>query len=341
MITSLSHRILSTENSPLVFLARLVLSPLQLLYMFVSSAKNALYDAGLVTPRSVDVPVISVGNLTVGGTGKTPLVIELARRGLAAGKKVAVVTRGYGAAADESGRSDEVRLIADRVPEALLVVSPDKVLGARQAVEQGAEVIILDDGFQHRRLHRDLDIAVVDARAPFGNGSQLPVGGLREAAAGLGRADLVVLTHTEGLEPDAVTAATVRLRSCRRDLPVLRAHHRPLGVRSVTAEALDPPGHLADLDLYLFCGIASPEGFADTVSGLGARVQGLMGFGDHHAFSAEDLATIRSQAGTSRLLCTEKDAGKVAQIPGTDDVLCLAIDLELDGELPDLPGIDG
>ncbi|MFT7465211.1 MAG: tetraacyldisaccharide 4'-kinase [Pseudohongiellaceae bacterium] len=341
MTTSLSHRILSRESSPLILVARLVLAPLQLLYMLASSAKNALYDAGLLTPRNVGVPVISVGNVTVGGTGKTPLVIELARRGLAAGKKVAVVTRGYGAVADASGRSDEAKLIADRVPEALLVISPDKVLGARQAVEQGAEVIIVDDGFQHRRLHRDLDIAVVDARAPYGNGFQLPLGGLRESPAGLARADLVVLTHTENLDPGEVSAAKVRLRSCRRDLPVVHAHHRPLGVRSVTAESLDPTSHLAGLDFFLFCGIASPEAFAQTVTGLGAQVTGVMGFDDHYAFTAADLATVRSAAGTARLLCTEKDAGKVGQIPGTDDILCLAIDLEIDGELPVLPGIDG
>jgi tetraacyldisaccharide 4'-kinase len=341
MTTSLTHRILSKDNSPLVLLARVLLAPLQLVYMLLSSAKNAIYDAKLVSLSSVDVPVISVGNLTVGGTGKTPLVIELARRGLAAGKKVAVVTRGFGAPADEAGRSDEVRLIADRVPDALLVVSPDKVLGAKQAVEQGAEVVILDDGFQHRRLHRDLDIAVVDARAPFGNGFQLPLGGLRESPAGLARADVVVLTHTETMEQSDVTAAVVRLRAFRRDVPVVRAQHRPLGVRSVTADTLDPASHLAGLDVFLFCGIASPEGFRDTVEALGARVQGLMAFGDHHAFTAHDLAAVRSEARTARLLCTEKDAGKLGQIPGTDDVLCLAIELELDGELPPLPGIDG
>jgi len=341
MRAGLTHRILSKDNSPLVFLARVVLAPLQLVYMLLSSAKNAVYDGGLMKLHSVDVPVISVGNLTVGGTGKTPLVIELAKRAVAAGKRVAVVSRGFGASADDEGRSDEVRLIADRVPDALLVVSPDKVVGAKRAVEQGAEVIILDDGFQHRRLKRDLDIAVVDARAPFGNGFQLPLGGLRESPAGLSRADLVVLTHTETMEPGDVTAAIVRLRAFRRAVPMLQAHHRPVGVRSVTANKLDPVSHLSGLDVYLFCGIASPEGFRDTVAALGARVQGLMAFDDHHGFTAHDLAVVRSEARTARLLCTEKDAGKLGRIPGTDDVLCLAIDLEIDGELPPLPGIDG
>ena len=341
MTSRLSDRILSTHNDLGVLLARLVLIPFQLIYMLVTVSKNALYDAGLLTPRRVDVPVISVGNLTVGGTGKTPLVIELARRGLAAGQRVAVVTRGYGAPAGEGGLADEAALIAERVPEALLVVSPDKHLGARQAVEQGAELIILDDGFQHRRLHRDLDIAVVDARAPFGNGMQLPLGGLREGPSGLSRADLIVLTHSEGLDELQMEATRVRLAAHNREVPVVLAHHRPIGVRSVCETELQPPSHIEGLDVYLFAGIASPEGFARTAEGLGANVTGVMGFADHHAFSAEDLAAVRAEARTAHLLCTEKDAGKVAAIPGNDDVLCLAIDLEIEGQLPPLPGLDG
>lgn len=341
MTTKLTDRILSTHNDLGVLLARLVLTPFQLLYMLVTVCRNAVYDAGLRAPRRVDVPVISVGNLTVGGTGKTPLVIELARRGLAAGKRVAIVTRGYGAPAGDSGLGDEAALIAERVPEALLVVSPDKVLGATQAVEQGAEVILLDDGFQHRRLHRDLDIVVVDARQPFGNGLQLPLGGLREGPSGLSRADLVVLTHSEGLSAEQLEQARVRIGAHNRSVPVVLAHHRPLGVRSVCETALQPPSHIAGLDVFLFCGIASPEGFARTVAGLGAQVTGVMGFGDHHAFAADDLAQVRAEARTAHLLCTEKDAAKVAAIPGNDDVLCLAIDLEIEGDLPPLPGLDG
>ena len=340
MKTSLTHRLLSRDDAPWLVLLRMLLSPLQLLYMFVVSARNALYDAGLLPTASAGVPVISVGNLTVGGTGKTPLVIELARRAVAAGRKVAVVTRGYGAVADDAGRSDEVRLIRERVPEAQVIVSPDKLLGARQAAAAGAEVVILDDGFQHRRLQRDLDIVMVDAAAPFANGLQLPVGGLRESPGALGRADLVFLTHTEGLDDATLHATRARLDAQKRGLPVLTAAHHAVGVRSVTAEGLSPVSDLAGVEVFLFCGIGSPAGFVATAESVGAVVTGVAAYPDHHAFSGTDLAEVRAQARTARLLCTEKDAGKVARIKGNDDVLCLVIELDIVGELPPLPGID-
>lgn len=341
MKTSLIHRLMSRDSAPHLFLLRTVLSPLQLLYMFVVTVRNALYDNGLLSSASAGVPVISVGNITVGGTGKTPLVIALARRALAKGRKVAIVTRGYGAVADDQGRSDEAALIAAAVPEARLIIAPDKLSGARTAAAEGAQLVLVDDGFQHRRLQRDLDVVVVDARAPFGNGHQLPAGGLREGPSALARADLVVMTHTEGLEPDALQDAQARVQAQNRGVPMVCGVHRPVGVRSVSSSKLSPSSDLAGVEVFLFSGIGSPEGFAATVEALGARVMGQMAFGDHHAFSGADLAQVRSQARTARLLCTEKDAGKVARLKGNDDVLCLAIEMDLVGELPALPGIDG
>lgn len=337
MNTSLGYRLL-VGSGPLILLLRIVLLPVYLLYIVVTAGRNALYDAGLLQSESVAVPVISVGNVTVGGTGKTPLVIALAERALAAGRKVAIVTRGYGAPAGE--HADEVALIARRVPGAMLVVSPDKRVGAQQAVEQGAEVVLLDDGLQHRRLHRDLDIAVVDARAPFGNGFQLPLGPLREQAAAVARADVVVLTHHDLMQPDQLIDVHNQVRAFRRDLPIVHARHTPVGVRSVASSDVVPAETLAGKELFLFCGIASPEGFRQTVASLGAIVTGVHAFGDHHAFSADDVALVRSLARTAQLVCTEKDAVKLQSIPGCDDVLCLVIDLEIEDGLPALPGID-
>jgi tetraacyldisaccharide 4'-kinase len=340
MKTSLTQRILSRDNSLPLMLLRILLSPFQLAYMGVVTTRNALYDTGLLEAGKVDVPVLSVGNLTMGGTGKTPLVIALARRALDAGKKVAVVTRGYGAVADDAGRSDEAAMIAERLPEAMLVISPDKLTGARQAAADGADLVIVDDGFQHRRLARDLDIVVMDARAPFGNGCQIPLGGLREAASSLHRADLVVLTHTEGLEPARLHDALARIGAHHRGVPVVQGIHKPVGVRSVTSDELQPLSDLAGQEVFLFCGIGSPEGFAATAESLGALVTGVAPFPDHHAFTGTDLAAVRAEARTARLMCTEKDAGKVGRLKGNHDVLCLAIDMEIVGELPALPGID-
>ena len=181
---------------------------------------------------------------------------------------------------------------------------------------------------------------LVDARAPFGNGMVLPGGPLREPASGIGRADAVVLTHGDELSGPEREAVELSVRSYRRSVPVVWARHEPIGVRPVTGGPLQDASLLAGRDVHLFCGLASPGGFRQTIEQLGARVTGLTAFADHHAFVAADLALVRAQARASLIVCTEKDALKVARIPGNDDVLCLLIELALDGHLPPLPGID-
>ncbi len=340
MIFNLPARLVSIDDGLPIFVLRLLLLPLTLLHLVLVSARNALHDAGLLGAVSVPAPVVSVGNLTAGGTGKTPLVIALAERALAAGRRVAIVARGYGAIADAEGRTDEVALIARRCPRAQLVVAPDKLSGARQAAAAGAELILVDDGFQHRRLHRDVDIVVIDARAPFGNGSVLPGGPLREPPGGLGRADLVVMTHGEGLPDGARSAAESAVRAHKLGVPIVWGRHVARGVRPVGGGEPRPAAELAGRDVHLFCGVASPAGFRDTVAALGANVTGLTAFGDHHAFSGADVAAVRAQAGASLLLCTEKDADKVARCGGNDDVACLVIDLEFETPLPPIVGLD-
>jgi len=337
---TLSRRFLDPDGGLLLFLLRLVLLPLTLLVYAAVSARNALYDAGLLSADSLPVPVISVGNLTVGGTGKTPLVIELARRAARAGRRAAIVARDYGAAADDEGRTDEAALLAARCPQTMLVVGPSKLRAARQAVAQGAELILVDDGLQHRALHRDFELVLVDARAPFGNGMVLPGGSLREPAAGIARADAVVLTHGDELNAPERESVESTVRAYKRSLPLVWARHEAVGLRAVTGGSLEDPSRLAGRDVQLFCGLASPSGFRRTVERLGARVTGLVAFTDHHAFTPADLARVRAEARASLIVCTEKDALKVARIPGNEDVLCLVIELALDGPLPPLPGID-
>lgn len=338
--TTLSQRLLGTEAGPFLFLLRLLLLPLSGLYWLGSTLKNALHDNGLLAQVRVRAPVVSVGNLTVGGTGKTPMVVLLAERALRAGRTVAIVARGYGGQADEHGRTDEVALLAARCPGARLVVGPDKTAAALSAVAQGADFVIVDDGLQHRRLHRDTEVVMVDARAPFGNGSVLPGGPLRETPAGLGRASLVVLTHGETLGQEERETVLTQVRAFRLSVPVVWAEHRATGVRPVTGGDTLEPASLAGQDVFLFCGIASPEGFRQTVEDLGARVTGVLAFPDHHEFRPEDLARVRAAARDARLLCTEKDALKVARIPGHEDVSCLLIELRLLDRLPPIPGLD-
>ena len=337
---ALPRRLIGPDGGLFLFLLRLALLPLTLLGYLFTSARSALYDTGLLRSTAVDAPVISVGNLTVGGTGKTPLVIELARRAAQAGRRTAIVARGYGATADDEGRTDEVALLAARCPQATLVVGPSKLRSAQQAAAQGAELILVDDGLQHRSLYRDFDVVLVDARAPFGNGMVLPGGSLREPASGLSRADAVVLTHGDELSQLEREAVESSVRSYRRSVPVIWARHEPIGVRRVSGGPLEDATLLAGRDVHLFCGVASPAGFRQTIERLGAHVTGLTAFADHHAFAPADLAQVRAAARASLIVCTEKDALKVARIPGHDDVLCLVIELALGGPLPPLPGID-
>ncbi|MGQ0552570.1 MAG: tetraacyldisaccharide 4'-kinase [Planctomycetota bacterium] len=318
----------------------MVLLPLAAVYQVATAARNALYDSGLLAPKSVGVPVISVGNLTVGGTGKTPLIIALAHRARERGRAVMIVSRGYGGVADESGRSDEVALLAQRCAPVQVLAGPDKLNSARQAVQQGAELILVDDGMQHRRLHRDVEIVMVDARAPFGNGMLIPVGPLRESAAGIARAQIVILTHGELLSSDERGAAEAAVRGHRLGIELYWGRHVPRGVRPVTGGPLQPAEALEGTGVHLFCGIGSPAGFRATVEALGAVVQGVTAFRDHHEFRAEDLAAVRAGAREALLLCTEKDALKVARIPGNEDIQCLVIDFELESDWPHLPGLD-
>jgi tetraacyldisaccharide 4'-kinase len=251
------------------------------------------------------------------------------------------VARGYGAVADASGNTDEIALMAARVPEAEVIMALNKTEGAREAAARGVDVILIDDGYQHRRLERDLDVLVVDAMAPISNGYVVPLGGLREPPSGLGRADVMVLTHHESLSPEDIEGVVASLSAYRRDIPIVRATHTPIGVRPVSGGELQPTESLAGQDVFLFCGIASPDGFRRTVEGLGAHVTGVTGFPDHHGFTASSIAEVRAEARTALLVCTEKDAAKVAAIPGTEDVLCVVIDMVLDDELPPIPGLDG
>jgi tetraacyldisaccharide 4'-kinase len=337
---SFSQRLFAPDAGALVFLARLVLLPLAALYDLVVTARNALYDNGLIESSRVNAPVVSVGNLTVGGTGKTPMVIALANRAVAAGKKVAIVARGYGAAADQHGHTDEVALMAARCPGARVVMTHNKTAGAKEAVELGCDFLIVDDGLQHRALARDFELVMVDARAPFGNGSLLPGGPLRESPSGLGRASAIVLTHGETLIEEQRLTVLTQVRAFKLSVPVVWAEHAPIGVRAVTSGTLRPTTAISGRRVFLACGIASPEGFRQTVEGLGAEVAGVMAFQDHHDFTAEDLARVRAAARDALIVCTEKDALKIARIPGNDDIQCLAIELRLAGELPPIPGLD-
>jgi tetraacyldisaccharide 4'-kinase len=289
---------------------RAALEVLANVYARAIAARNRRFDRDSSRSVSMGVPVISVGNLTTGGTGKTPLVIELVRRLLARGRRTAVVSRGY--KARRGGAADELLVLRRRYPELICVSGPDRVMAARRAIAQGADCIIADDAFQHRRLRRDLDVVVIDATNAFGYEHLLPRGLLREPVDSLRRADLIVVSRVDQALPEALAALIARVRAVRRDLPIIYARHRAAAFRSIDNRGVvDVP---AGARALCFAGIGNPESFRRTVESLGIEVVGTLWWPDHHRYRAADVMKIMNAAlrvGAEWLLTTEKDAVKV------------------------------
>lgn len=290
-----------------------------------AALRNGLYDAGLLRSIRAAVPVVSLGNVAVGGAGKTPAAIAVARRLLARGLRVAVLSRGYGAtrgdarvvsdgarvllSAAEAG--DEPALIARRLPGVAVLCGPRRADLARTAVEVfGAGALVLDDGFQHRALARDLDVAVLDAASPFGNGRLLPAGPLREGRSALRRADLVWLSRVDQADDAAVSA----LRSLAREASgrdAVESRHAPVDVLDGALARSFGRGALEGRRVLLLAGIARPEGFRRTLAAMGAEVLAERLFPDHHPFSPSDASGAFRDAEDARcdlVVTTEKDA---------------------------------
>jgi tetraacyldisaccharide 4'-kinase len=295
-----------------------LLLPFSMLYGMFVWLRGKGYDSGMFSCYRAPVPVISVGNLAVGGTGKTPVVDWLLKAFLQQGKRPAVVSRGYGGTfAGEVGlvsagdgmllpaaeAGDEPFLLARRNPQALVLIARKRAVGVRCAVEkQCADVVILDDGFQHRAVARDLDLVLLDANRPFGNGLPLPGGLLREFRGALERADLLLLTRA-----DKQTTGTFSGK------PSWTSRHQLADYAiSLTGERC----LLSDLQgkkLLAFAGIAKPEAFFHALSAAGLNIAVKLPLSDHVKFDAQSLAEVVSLAdGCDALLTTEKDAVKLA-----------------------------
>lgn len=324
--------------------ATIALAPLSLMYGAAVNIRSALYRKGISKTQTVSVPVISVGNITIGGTGKTPLVAWISGRLAERGHRVCVLTRGY-RRANPSARlvvSDGERIVADieqsgdeammlarsLVGKAAVVCDVDRVAGALWAIENlHPDVLILDDGFQHVRIGRELDIVTLDATNPWGNGRLLPAGILREPIDSLGRADCVIVTRAgdaieaglqarirQATDAPAFRSTTVISRITRLESPELEADRETLRPRTVAA----------------FCGIGNPNAFFQQLRDEGFELRHTKVFRDHHKYSQTDIdrVTQRSiRAGAQALVTTAKDAVKLASLRFT--LPCYVVEIEM------------
>jgi tetraacyldisaccharide 4'-kinase len=314
-------------------LARAGLAGLALPYGLAVAARNAAYDRGWLPTHRAAVPVLCVGNLTLGGTGKTPLVAWLARLARAHGIEPAIVSRGYAAA--RGGTSDEAAELAVVLGGILHVANRDRVAGVATAVERGATATILDDGFQHRRLARDLDIVAIDATDPFGCGHLVPRGLLREPLGGLRRAGAVVLTRASSVDARRREAIRSSLRTaCGDRVPVVwaEADHAPARLRDISG-ALWPLERLAGARVVACAAIGNPAAFRRTLDAVGADVARFRAFADHHAYGGGDidrLAQTADDVGADLIVTTVKDLVKLRRTEvGGRPLVALEIELEI------------
>jgi tetraacyldisaccharide 4'-kinase len=298
-------------------IARAALSIAEPFYAAVAWSRNRLYDTGVLRTHRLPRPVISIGNITTGGTGKTPIVLWLADQLRAEGHRPAILLRGY---RSRDGVSDEAVLL-DRelnsdpsIAKILVCPGGDRYATgmATLAANPQINVFLLDDGFQHRRLARDVDIVLIDATNPFGYGHALPRGLLRESPARLRQADAVVITRSDQVEGQTLQ----KIRSKLLVSNLLSSTQSPDHLRDAAGAA----GSLESLRgqrVFAFCGIGNPSSFQNQLAKLGAIVSGSYVFSDHHDYSPQDAATIGSAAhesGAHAIVTTEKDWVKVERL---------------------------
>lgn len=315
--------------------------------------RDRTFAAGLRRIRRLPCPVVSIGNLTVGGTGKTPCTIALAQRLRAWGQAPGILLRGYGrhvsgvtVAADDQevcsrweAVGDEAMLLARRLPGVPVVVGASRFEAGQEALRRfRLNVLLLDDGFQHRQLHRDLDLILVDATDPFGGGRLLPRGRLREPVSGLGRGHAIVLSRADQ------ASDLPGLRRCLEQIvpgvPQILARHRPVRLMRFTEGEQYPLASLTGRRVLAVSGIANPAGFHRTLADLGAAMVGRLTFLDHHPYEPGDLARMSQAARETEaewIVITEKDHVRMTGMglaPGEAGralrpVMVLGVDLEI------------
>lgn len=331
-----------TQQGPLAGVMRLCLWGLTPFYRCGVWVRNRQFDSGSKPAESVAAKVISIGNITTGGTGKTPMVIWVCELLQQQGANAAIVSRGYGA--KEAQPNDEAMELSFRLPQVPHVQNPDRVAAAKQCIaDHQVDVIVLDDGFQHRRIARDLNIVLVDAANPFGYGYLIPRGLLREPISSLSRADAVVITRCE--QDDGQVSSLKGQIQQQTSAPIALARTSPVALvqQSNSTLRVEVAQHdsesRATKDIsklkagtwFAFSAIGNPVAFERSLKELGCELSGSMQFRDHHLFDANDhqkISAAAKQAGAEFLICTCKDLVKL--IPERFDLPVFALQTELE-----------
>ncbi|MEN6509471.1 MAG: tetraacyldisaccharide 4'-kinase [Smithella sp.] len=331
--------------------ARALLYLSSLLYRLIVDLRNRLYDRQILKSVKLSCPVISVGNITVGGTGKTPCVIGLARMLQQSGFKCAVISRGYGGknpqpvnivsdgtsillGAESAG--DEPLLIARSLPGIPVITGAKRKFTGQAAIDRfGSNVLICDDAFQHRQIVRDIDIVLLDAEKPLGNGYLLPRGPLREPKESLRRAGCIILTRAGGTEPLHPDVAGI---VSKPGIPVFRAAHQFKDLIRPGGNHLPEQNVLQGKKVCAFCGIAQPASFKKLLIEAGSEVMSFMEFPDHYTYDRNDLEALKDhflKFQADYWITTEKDAMRLEDHPEFLKNLCiLRMEMEIKSSDP-------
>lgn len=367
MIRESIEAVLKGDNPVNASFLEYFLHGLSHLYAAAIKIRLAGYRRGILKTRRLPCRVISIGNITTGGTGKTPLTVYVAELIHRQGLRAVVISRGYKGGSERSGAvvsdgnrvlmspqaaGDEPFLMAARLVQRSVpvLVGHDRVRIGLLAIRKfNPDVILLDDGFQHIRLARDVDVVLLDNRQPFGNSHLLPRGVLREPLTSLYRADFFVLTRADPEEKDAIAVTPAPLRPGLPPRPVFRAAHAPVlrawiePGRKAVAEQLSYSGaddfqQLAGRRVFAFSGIAANEAFRCSLTGRGVEIDGFIGFADHHAYTPTDVDRILGAARTAGADClctTDKDWVKLPrQVTWPLELAVVGVDINLGGDAP-------
>lgn len=329
-------------------LFRLLLLPWSWLYGVIVRIRNYCYDIGLFNQKKLPCAVISIGNIVVGGTGKTPTVTTIAKLIHSSGLKTSVLLRGYKrkkgeeivivsdgkdilCSRDESG--DEANMLSHQLSDIPIIVGKNRYHAGETAINKfSSEVLILDDGFQHRQLERNLNILTIDTTQPYGTGALLPIGTLREPMSSIKRADIIILTRTDATGND-ITEIRTQLDRLAPNTPILESIHKPTSLYRLNSkdnQTKNPLNELKNRRLLAVCAIGNPNAFVTTLEHQDPKSIDLVAFPDHHVYSESDIQHIKrqmAQCNAEWIITTQKDEQKLADHNTDLPIFVLAIEL--------------